>query len=91
MAAGGDTGVGMSDPDPGPGCLFFWGWPRASLRQWLLFILGFILFCIALYHLFSWLGWEAATGPGRAPVPDAPSRVIADLPSVESALPVLPA
>ncbi|HYI47041.1 MAG TPA: hypothetical protein VEX35_01120 [Allosphingosinicella sp.] len=43
----------MIDPDP-EGCLI--GWPRASLRQWLVGLGSFALLLAALYFLFSAAG-----------------------------------
>lgn len=56
----------MNDPDLRPGCLFgWWGVPSPTLRQWLVFTLGFVALCVALYFLFSWLGWKGDGGRGR--------------------------
>jgi hypothetical protein len=56
----------MNDPDLRPGCLFgWWDLPSPTLRQWLVFTLGFVALCVALYFLFSWLGWKGDGGRYR--------------------------
>ena len=47
------SGARVIDHDP-VGCLF--GWPRASLRQWLAGLGSFALLLAALYFLFSAVG-----------------------------------
>lgn len=44
----------MIDYDP-QGCMF--GFPRASLRQWLVGLGSFAALIAALYFIFSALGW----------------------------------
>jgi hypothetical protein len=44
----------MIDPEP-LGCLL--GWPRASLKQWLVGLGSFAALLAALYFIFSALGW----------------------------------
>jgi hypothetical protein len=45
----------MYDHDP-VGCL--WGWPRASLKQWVVGLGTMAALMAVLYFVFSWLGWS---------------------------------
>ena len=34
--------------------------PRATFKQWVIFIVAFAALCVLLYLLFSQLGWSAS-------------------------------
>jgi len=50
----------MIDGEP-TGCLFLFGWPRASLWRWLINLSIWAVIIAVLYFAFTWLGlWNTS-------------------------------